>query len=90
MSEGMAGVIAAHKEIENLDYYTYGCRCGWKAQPADEHPDHLAEELAKAGYGNAQEVLLAAADEMPIETLGGADKASVWLRNRATRLEGGA
>lgn len=47
----------------------------------------VAEELAKAGYGNAQEVLLAAADEMPIETLGGADKASVWLRQRAHSLD---
>lgn len=52
----MAGVIAAHKEIENLDYYTYGCRCGWKAQPAEDHPDHLAEELTKAGYGLVPDV----------------------------------
>ena len=48
-----------------------------------EHAAHVAEELTKAGYGNVQEALVAAADEMPIETLEGADKASVWLRQRA-------
>jgi hypothetical protein len=48
-----------------------------------EHAAHVAEELAKAGYGDVPAALLAAADEMPIETLAGADKASVWLRHRA-------
>lgn len=49
----------------------------------ERHAAHVAEELAKAGYGNVQEALVAAADAMPIETLEGADKASVWLRQRA-------
>lgn len=51
MSAGMAEVIAAHKEIENLVGYTWGCRCGWRAGLNDDHPVHMAEELAKAGYG---------------------------------------
>ena len=51
--------------------------------PHSEYRAHLAEELGKAGYGNVQAALLAAADEMPIETLQGADKASAWLRRRA-------
>ena len=47
------------------------------------HAAHVVDELTRAGYGNVQEALVAAADAMPIETLEGADKASVWLRQRA-------
>ena len=75
------------------------CRCGMRVEVLHSEMDdndsdaqpyldrklaaHVAEELAKAGYGNLQEALVAAADAMPIETLEGADKASVWLRQRA-------
>ncbi|WP_461169314.1 hypothetical protein [Arthrobacter sp. Z1-15] len=94
MSAGMAGVIAAHRITTDFD-----CACGSDFYPEDEAREegpesfelaweaHVAEELTKAGYGNAQEALLAAADGMPIETLGGADKASVWLRQRAHSLD---
>lgn len=89
MSAGMAGIIAAHDFLP----LAMRCSCGnWKWQDhadgkAPTHAGHVAEELAKAGYGNVQETLLAAADEMPIETLLGADKASVWLRQRAHSLD---
>lgn len=59
-----------------------------KSYATSAHATHVAVELAKAGYGDVQEALLAAADEMPIETLAGADGASVWLRGRAKRLRG--
>lgn len=59
----MVEVITAHKEIENLDYYTYGCSCGWRAGLVDEHFTHLADELTKAGYGNVQEAKASAWDD---------------------------
>lgn len=67
------------------------------------HGMHIAAKLAEAGYGDvpgvpdalmaaAKSALLAAADDMPIETLAGADGAAVWLRTRARgipeRLQG--
>ena len=96
MSAGMAETIAAHPGHEiRLDdqLWVQVCfGCPWRYRYSDgsgleAHAAHVAEELAKAGYGNAQEALLAAADAMPIETLEGADKASVWLRQRAHFLD---
>lgn len=82
----MAGIIAPHHgywfEFDAEEENSVTCDCG---QPM-VMSDHVAEELAKAGYGNVQEALLAAANEMPIETLLGADKASVWLRTRAQQV----
>lgn len=86
---GMTDVIAAH------DFLPLALRCdcrNWKWQDhadgkAPTHAAHVAEELTKAGFGNVQEALLSAADEMPIETLLGADKASVWVRERAHSLD---
>ena len=46
-----------------------------------------AEQLAAAGFGHVPTALHQAADDMPIETLLGADKASVWLRTRAERAQ---
>ena len=95
MSAGMAEVIAEHSVTdsgltEDRDVY-WRCYCGTLYVTAltqvrehiYEHAAHVAEELAKAGYGDVPAALLAAADEMPIETLAGADNASVWLRHRA-------
>lgn len=63
----------------------------WDGETEVDHAAHVAVELAKAGYGNAREAevagLLQAVDEMPIESLHGADKASVWLRQRAHSLD---
>ena len=92
MSAGMADIIAAHPGHEiRLDdqLWVQVCfGCPWRYRYSDgsgieAHAAHAAEELAKAGYGNVQEALVAAADAMPIGTLEGADKASVWLRQRA-------
>lgn len=64
MSAGMAEVIAAHREHEvKLDhdsYLTVCTGCHWrKRHGADSrheaHSAHVAEELAKAGYGNVRE-----------------------------------
>lgn len=102
MTAGMADVITAHQAVWECmggyedDRAWLECSCrdsikndidNWTGDTETEHAAHVAEELAKAGYGNAQEVLLSAADEMPIETLGGADKASLWLRQRAHSLD---
>lgn len=87
MSAGMAGVIAAHS-IAGMSAGTHlACRCNKTWVPFPEYHAHLAQELTKAGYGNVPATLLAAADEMPTETLAGADKASVWLRHRAHSLD---
>lgn len=51
----MAEVITAHKEIENLDGYTWGCSCGWRAGLVDEHSTHLASELTKAEFGSVRD-----------------------------------
>ncbi len=103
MADVIAAHAYAGPEIE--DHPTYGytdvavCDCGARlyletlGEPNDRddlHAAHVAEELTKAGYGNVQEALLAAADEMPIESLLGADKASVWLRQRAHSIKGDA
>lgn len=65
MSAGMAGVIAAHQGYETLTRiggYTVDCLgCDWRTfsalMPNEDllHAAHVAEELAKAGYGNVQE-----------------------------------
>ena len=87
MSAGLAEVIAAHG-IYGMSAGTHtACRCNRAWVPHSEYRAHLTDELTKAGFGNVQGALLAAADEMPIETLGGADKASVWLRQRAHSLD---
>lgn len=86
----MAGIIAAHmaNKVSRLGpgRVSVSCECGAMRTsgdlPTEVMTAHVAEELTKAGFGNVQEALLAAADEMPIETLLGADKASVWLRQR--------
>lgn len=66
----MADIIAAHREHEvKLDHDSYlaVCTgCNWRRRHGGEsrhesHAAHVAEELAKAGYGNVQEALLAAA-----------------------------
>ena len=101
MAEVIATVLAKHTNyVRNEDAGGVICdECGWEvasklpatdstAARMSQHESHVAAmELSKAGYGNVQEALLAAADEMPIETLGGADKASVWLRQRAHSLD---
>ena len=101
MSAGMADIIAAHPGSRYGIYTTggwwIGCEgCDWheaigpspiETYSVGRHHAHVAEELAKAGYGNVQEALVAAADAMPIETLEGADKASVWLRQRAMSIK---
>lgn len=59
MSAGMAEVIAAHQ----ARYLWPGegdepmeCECGhWRGDVAEIHAAHVAEELAKAGYGNVHE-----------------------------------
>lgn len=79
---GMADAIEMHV----FDSVGFACSCGVLCGTAGDslsYPQHVAEELTKAGFGNVQAALLSAADEMPIETLLGADKASVWLRERA-------
>lgn len=101
MSAGMAGIIAAHSDVgvdpqswapgATIRWSCYSCGALEEAPSSETtkpewHGQHLAEELTKAGYGNVQEALLAAADEMPIESLLGADKASVWLRERAQQV----
>ena len=92
MIAGMAGVIAAHKGIaweESTGRVFCECDIQISVLSASLQTqyrklyEHAADELTKAGYGNVQEALLSAADEMPIETLQGADKASAWLRRRA-------
>lgn len=87
MSAGMAGIIRVHG-VYGFSAGTHtACSCNRRWVLNSEYRAHVAEELAKAGYGLVQETLLAAADEMPIETLLGADKASVWLRQRAHSLD---
>lgn len=87
MSAGMAGIIAAHQPrylMPGDGEDSMECECGgWRGDVVEDHAAHVADELTKAGYGNVQEALITAADAMPIETLEGADKASVWLRQRA-------
>lgn len=91
MSGGMVGVLNAHA-IAGFSAGTHtACRCDGTWVPNAEYRAHVAVELVKAGYGNVREAevagLLQAADEMPIETLLGADKASAWLRQRAHSLD---
>lgn len=95
---GMADVIAAHQSIwecmgfeDDRTWLECSCRSfsddDWTGDLDAAHAAHVAVELTKAGFGNVQEALLSAADEMPIETLLGADKASVWVRERAHTLD---
>lgn len=63
MSAGMAEVIAAHNGYDThwedrggwQNWYTVCDGCDWrqdlKDAPATDHATHVAEELAKAGYG---------------------------------------
>ena len=77
MSAGMADIIAAHPGHEiRLDdqLWVQVCfGCPWRYRYSDgsgleAHAAHVAEELAKAGYGNVQEAkaeaLTEAADEL--------------------------
>ena len=65
--EGMAEVIAAHG-VYGMSAGTHtACRCNREWVPHSEYRVHLTEELAKAGFGNVQEALLTAADEMEQE-----------------------
>lgn len=55
MSAGMAEVIAAHS-IAGMSAGTHlACRCNKTWVPFPGYHAHLAEELAKAGYGNVRE-----------------------------------
>ena len=93
----MAEVIAAHTELEwESETGRSFCACGVELCATStpirtQHRKlyaHVAEELAKAGYGNVQAALLAAADEMPIENMRGRiSKATAWLRQRAHSLD---
>lgn len=98
MADTIACALSKHRKyVRNEDYGGVICdECGWevaskwqfnKARTTSRMIEHeslvLLEELTKAGYGDVQDALVAAADAMPIETLEGADKASVWLRQRA-------
>lgn len=103
MSAGMAGIIAAHtpsrwRSFSNGNIVLRCCGQDFgnatkKPKQGDvektyaDHAAHVADELTKAGFGNVQAALLSATDEMPIETLLGADKASVWLRARAHSMD---
>ena len=69
MSAGMAEVIAAHSHVgvdpastqsEPIRWACYQCEAvesqpGPRMTKAEWHGQHVAEELAKAGYGNVQE-----------------------------------
>lgn len=98
----MADIIVAHQSVWECmggyedDRAWLECSCrdsikndvdNWTGDTEAEHAAHVAEELTKAGYGNIPDALREAAGEMPIETLGGADKASTWLRQRAHSLD---
>ncbi|MFC7860711.1 hypothetical protein [Arthrobacter koreensis] len=87
----MANIVAAHQPrylMPGNGNDSMQCECGkWRGDVVELHTAHVAEELTKAGYGNVPDALREAAGEMPIETLGGADKASTWLRNRAGLLD---
>lgn len=101
MAGVIAAVLTNHTNyVRNEDVGGAICdECGWEVTSKlptaesttvrmNQHESHVvARELTKAGYGDVPAALLAAADEMPIETLGGADKASVWLRQRAHSLD---
>ena len=91
MSAGMADIIAEHQPrylMPGSANDAMQCECEkWRGDVIELHTAHVAEELTKAGYGNIPDALRAAAAEMPIETLGGADKASTWLRKRAGLLD---
>lgn len=76
MSAGMAEVIAEHSVTdsgltEDSDVY-WRCYCGTLYVTAltqvrehiYDHATHVAEELAKAGYGDVREAFGAAADEL--------------------------
>lgn len=60
MSAGMAGVIETHR----YSFNRMGCVCGgWdQAESAPSHAAHVAEELAKAGYGLLDPLAAALAD----------------------------
>ncbi|MET4059972.1 hypothetical protein ABIB35_001517 [Arthrobacter sp. UYP6] len=53
MNTDMISVIALHRmDVRITPGYEFHCSCG---EPITDHPAHLAEKLAKAGYGNVQE-----------------------------------
>lgn len=60
MSAGMAEVI--RQELRKGGYQMPG-----DTQPYETQAANIAEELAKAGYGNVQEALITAANEMEQE-----------------------
>ncbi|WP_066303308.1 hypothetical protein [Arthrobacter luteolus] len=102
MTDVIADALSKHSNyVRNEDEGGVICdECGWEvaskwqvirgrtAERMNEHESlAVLEELTKAGFGSIQAALLSAADEMPIESLLGADKASVWLRQRAHSLD---
>ena len=95
MSAGMADVIAAHQPrylMPGDGEDSMECECGaWRGDVVEDHAAHVAEELAKAGYGNVQEAkataLNLAADELarlPYVAPGAAGRGE-YLRTLAVR-----
>lgn len=91
MSTGMVSIIAAHQPrylMPGDGADAMECECErWRGDTVEVHAVHVADELTRGGYGNVHHALMEAADVMPIETLGGADKASAWLRHRAHAVD---
>lgn len=56
------------------------CRVAWENLPESALWDDLPDEARDSYREDVRWVLNAAADTMPIETLHGADGASMWLR----------
>ncbi|WP_157365911.1 hypothetical protein [Arthrobacter sp. Leaf234] len=57
------------------------CRRAWEALPGSTPWADVPEKVGRTEYrAEVRGILTAAADLMPIETLHGADGASVWLR----------